>query len=357
MKRSSLALLFAAVSGGALIAACSSSVDDGGGGPLSRGGYYTNPSAGGGSSSGATSSSGSTGTSSGSSPSGSSSGAASGSSSGGSGSGGGIPVAPAPDAGPGSTSSPAHVYFDATVFPDLAVCQACHSSGVDGAPKMMVAPADNAYSELDALGLIQSNSLLLTKGSHDTGKAPALTTQQQSDITTWLGMEAQERAGTAAPTNVLAQVAKCVSQADFNAIQWSNLVTQPRTTENPNKCTGCNQARCVSCHEGGEYGFDMAEGSTLYPAGTTFKTTFEGPNSSSYITKYFGLNGTAPVASNAILLKMQAVAAGPAYSHPMFTMSTTMQTALNTFVNNAITNYTNNTCTGLGASDAGLGGD
>jgi hypothetical protein len=353
MNRASLALHFVSVSGGALIAACSASVDTGSG-TLTRGGYYSGPSAGGGSSGGGASTGGNTGSSGGPATSGSSSGGANGN---GSSSGGGIPVAPAPDAGPGSTSSPAHVYFDATVFPDLAPCQACHSSGVDGAPKMMVAPADNAYSELDALGLIQTNSLLLTKGSHDTGKAPALTTQQQTEITTWLGMEAQERAGSAAPTNVLTQVANCVSLAEWNAIPWTQLVTQPRPTENPNKCTGCNQARCVSCHQGGEYGFFMAEGSALSPAGTTFKTTFEGPESSNYITKYFGLNGTAPVASNAIMLKQQAVAAGPAYSHPMFVMSSAMQTALNTFVNDGITNYTNNTCTGPGSGDAGLGGD
>jgi hypothetical protein len=57
------------------------------------------------------------------------------------------------------------------------------------------------------------------------------------------------------------------------------------------------------------------------------------------------------------MTKQTAVAAGPAYSHPMFTMSQTMTDALNTFVNNAITAYNNKTCAGASASDAGLGGD
>ncbi len=72
----------------------------------------------------------------------------------------------------------------------------------------------------------------------------------------------------------------------------------------------------------------MSEGSNIEPAGTTFQQTFQGPSSMTYIIQYFGLNGTTPVASNAIKLKETAVASGPAYSHPMFTLTTTMQTAL-----------------------------
>jgi hypothetical protein len=254
-------------------------------------------------------------------------------------------VAPPPDAGPGSVTSAAHEFFDATVYPELTVCQACHSSGVNGAPTMMTAPADTTYSSLDALGLIQQNSLLLTKGSHDNGAAPALTSQQSTDITTWLGMEAKERAGSAAPTNVLAEVAKCASQTEWNAIGWGNLRTTPRSDENANKCTGCNKDVCAACHDGGEQGFFMSEGSNIEPAGTTFQQTFQGPSSMTYIIQYFGLNGTTPVASNAIKLKETAVASGPAYSHPMFTLTTTMQTALDKFVADTITNYNNKTCT------------
>jgi cytochrome c553 len=279
------------------------------------------------------------------------------SSSGGSSSGGVLPVAAPPDAGPGSTASAAHEYFDSTVYPQLSVCQACHGTAATttGAPQMMTAPADTAYSDLDALGLIVTNSLLLTKGSHDNGAAPALTSTQSSDITTWLGMEAQERAGTAAPTNVLAEVAQCVSQSDWNNIDWGKLLTQPRTDENANKCSGCNYALCASCHDGGEQGFFMAEGSNIEPPGTTFQQTFQGPQAMTYIIQYFGLNGTTPVASNAIMLKQQAVATGPAYSHPMFVMPSDMQTALNTFVTNTITNYNNHTCTGT--ADGGAGED
>jgi hypothetical protein len=351
MKAPSVGKLIGCAAVAAAIAACGSTDDSGA--LLGRSNYGAGGS-GSGMSSGstATSSSGSASTSS----SGSSSGtSASTSSSGTTGSSSGVTTAPPPATGPGSTSSQAHQFFDATVYPELtSTCATCHASGANGAPAMMVAPADNTYSSLDALGLIQTNSLLLTKGSHDNGSAPTLTTQETTDITTWLGMEATERSGTAAPTNILAEVAACASATEWNAIGWGNLKTQPRTDENASKCSGCNKALCASCHDGGEQGFFMAEGSDIEPPGTTFQQTFQGPDLATYVIQYFGLNGTTPVASDAIMLKMNAVATGPAYSHPMFVMSSQMQTNLSTFVTDTITNYTNKTCP---AADAGTSED
>jgi hypothetical protein len=340
----SLGLLIASSLAGALIGACTAGPDAGGltGSRYANGGYASGPSGG------------ATTTSPGDQPTSDGGAAATGTGDTTPTTGDTPAVAPPPDAGPGSVESAAHLFFNGTVYPELAVCQACHSTAADGAPKMMDSPADTTYSELDARGLIQSSSLLLTKGSHDSGKAPTLTPQMQTDITQWLSMEAQERQGQAAPTNILAAIAGCVDETEWNAIKWGTLLTQARSTENPNKCTDCNKAQCVSCHESGEMGFYMAEGSPLEPAGTTFKQTFQGSKSSTYIIKYFGLNGATPVPSDAILTKMQAVAAGPAYSHPMFVMSQTMQDALNTFVNDAITRYTSGACgSDAGAPDAG----
>jgi cytochrome c553 len=347
MYRTSLVLLIASA-GAALIGACSSGDDSGG--LLGRASYGSSSGPTSGTSSGSSSGGGTTSSSSGGTTTSSSSGSTTTPP-------GAVATQPPPDAGPGSTTSQAHVYFDSTVYPELvSTCAPCHASGANGAPTMMAPPADTTYSELDALGLIVPSSLLLSKGSHDNGSAPALTSQEQTDITTWLGMEAQEASGTSAPPNVLAQVAACASQTEWNAIGWGKLRTTPRTDENADKCSGCNNAMCASCHDGGEQGFFMAEGSDIEPAGTTFSQTFSGPSMMTYIIQYFGLNGTTPVASNGIMLKQQAVATGPAYSHPMFTMSANMQTALNKFVNDAITSYTSGTCGGDGGAagaDAG----
>jgi cytochrome c553 len=243
------------------------------------------------------------------------------------------------------------------VYPLLAVCQACHSTGTDGAPKMMDSPADTTYSELDALGLIVTNSLILSHGSHDTGKAPALTGAQSSAVTQWLSLEAAERVGTAAPANLMVEVGACASKADWDAIGWTNLRTKPRPDENPNKCTACDNQVCASCHDGGDQGFFMAEGSAFDANDTSFVQTFQanGPSMMTYINKFFGLNGATPVASNAIANKAAAVALGPAYSHPLFVIPATVQTGLDKFVTDAITAYTNHTCTG--PMDGGTTGD
>ena len=148
------------------------------------------------------------------------------------------------------------------------------------------------------------------------------------------------------------QVAQCASQTDWDAIGWEKLTTQPRTDENPNKCSGCAYALCASCHAGGEQGFFMDMGTSFDPDGSVaFQQSFQGPSTAEYVIQYFGLNGTTPVASNAIMAKQQAVAAGPAYSHPMFVVPQAMQTALSAFVTDAITSYTNHTC--ASGADAG----
>jgi hypothetical protein len=211
---------------------------------------------------------------------------------------------------------------------------------------MMDAPADKTYSELDALGLIVSNSQILSQGSHDTGKAPALTAAQQTAITQWLALEAQESAGTAAPANVMVEIGACASKSDWDKIGWTNLRTQPRKDENPDKCTACDNSLCASCHSGGDQGFFMAEGSAFDTGDVSFVQTFQanGPDMMTYINKFFGLNGTSPVASDALANKAAAVALGPAYSHPMFVIPTSVQTGLTTFVNDALTAYANHTC-------------
>jgi hypothetical protein len=247
---------------------------------------------------------------------------------------------PPPAAGPGSTGSAAHAYFVSTVLPALSVCSACHVSGVDGAPKMLDANADIAYQNLDARGLIVSNSMLLSKGVHDATKAPALIASQQQVLTQWLSLEAGERQGKAAPVNVLAAVAQCMDQTKFEAIGLQNLRTIRRTNENANNCTGCDNAPCKTCHGDTATGFYMTLGSNID------KATFAMSQKQPYITKYFGLNGVEPVASNGIQTKADAVAKGLPYSHPMFTLTGTTKTNLDAFVADTIAKYKAGTCGG-----------
>ena len=262
---------------------------------------------------------------------------------GGNSSGNGNGSNPPPAAGPGSTTSTAHQYFVANVYPSLeSTCGGCHNGGADGAPKFMVANDANAtYSNLDARANViveAASSQLLKQGSHDSGKAPALTADQTTKINTWLADEATERVGKAAPVNVLSKIGSCLDQTKFDAIGFDKLATTKRNGENANNCEGCNNAPCRTCHTGGDGGFYMAAGSGLD------KTTFAKSQTTPFIAKYLGLNGTTPVASNAIMTKSQATQTGAPYSHPMFTLSPAMQTSLDAFVNDAITKYQNKQC-------------
>ena len=248
-----------------------------------------------------------------------------------------------PSAAPGSSGSAAHQYFVANVYPSIeGTCGGCHNNGTDGSPKFLVASdADTSYKNLDARGDIivdPAQSLLIHQGSHDGSKAPALTSAQVTTITDWLTQEMQERAGQAAPVNVLSKIGSCLDQTKFNAIGFQNLRTTKRTTENANNCTGCDNAPCRTCHTGGDGGFYMAMGSSLDT------TTFTETQTPQYVVKYIGLNGTAPVASDAIKTKSAATQTGAPYTHPMFTIPATMQTALDEFVSDAVTKYTNKQC-------------
>jgi cytochrome c5 len=248
------------------------------------------------------------------------------------------PPEPPPATGPGSTASAAHKFFVASVFPAIQNCSACHATGANGAPKFLDANADTAYSSLDAIGLIQTNSRLLVKGVHSGGAAPALSDTQKPIVNQWLGMEAQERAGKAAPVNVLEKLAACMDKAQLTAIGLQTIRTQPRNGENTNRCTGCNNAVCSSCHGDTTTTFYEQFGSKLGD------NTFEMSQKQPYILKYFGLNGTEPVASNGILLKQTAVATAPPYSHPKFTMNATVKANLDKFVADTIAKYKAGTC-------------
>jgi hypothetical protein len=245
---------------------------------------------------------------------------------------------PIPTAGPGSASSPARTFFIDKVFPTLSVCVTCHATGNLGAPRFLAQDAPSAYQGIDAHGLIQDQSQLLKQGTHAGGSAPALDANQTDLITQWLALEATERVGQAAPVNILDKIGACLDQTLFDAVEFQKLRTTKRDNENANNCTGCDNAPCRTCHTAGDGNFYMAAGSTLD------QNTFSETQKAKFIIKYIGLNGTTPVASNAIKLKSDATLTDRPYSHPMFTIPDDMQQRLDTFVSTAITKYQNKQC-------------
>jgi hypothetical protein len=254
-------------------------------------------------------------------------------------SGGATPVDQPP---PGITSPSAKEYFAKTVFPELtSTCGSCHNPpGSAGAPAFWNADASIAYTSIEARGYITTASMLLRKGQH-TG--PALTAQEGTDVQTWLAMEAQVR-GTNTPDNILSKLGNCVDPTLFTAVALDKLRTIKRTNENPNTCTGCNQAPCESCHTSGEY----AMHANFSAIGTKTLIALQGnavsPEGIYIISKYVSTNGTTLVASTALKDKATATSTGVAYSHPMFTVTPAMETAIEAFAQDIITKYNAKTC-------------
>ena len=244
---------------------------------------------------------------------------------------------------PGVTSPTAKQFFDATVYPSLmGTCGGCHASpGSAGAPAYLdKTSADNSYATVEARGYISSTSMLLKKGAHE---GPALTSAQQMIVEQWITLEEQVR-GTNTPDNILSKLGNCVDPTLFASIGLKNLKTTPRTNENPNRCTGCDNAICQSCHEQGEYAMHSNFGDLGMDTIQALQTNGTSPEGIYLIEKYVTTNGTQLIPSTAIADKGIVTQTGTAYSHPMFTVPPTMVTAIAAFSNDIITKYNAKTC-------------
>jgi mono/diheme cytochrome c family protein len=245
---------------------------------------------------------------------------------------------------PGVSDNSAKAYFVANVYPLLmTTCGSCHvAPGSDGAPPWLSsASASDAYTMIEGRGYIDlSTSLLLKKGAHE---GPALTTAESTAISQWLTLEQQVR-GNATPINLLAKLGDCLDPTLFTAIGLDKIQTTPRKTENTDRCTGCNKAYCQNCHEQGEYDMVSNDGKLGVSTIKQLQANATGSDGSYLIEKYITTNGTTLVPATAITEKSTVTQTGPAYSHPMFVVSTDMTAAITAFAQDAITKYNAKTC-------------
>ena len=228
------------------------------------------------------------------------------------------------------------------MFPALTTtCGSCHAPpGSAGAPTFWNSDAATAYTSVEARGYITSASMLLRKGQH-TG--PALSGQESADVTQWLTLEQQVR-GTQTPVDLLSKLGNCVDATKFQAILLNQLKTIKRTNENANNCTGCNQAPCQTCHTTGEYAMHANFSQIGTPTLKAMQANATSPEGIYIISKYVTTNGTLLVPSTALKDKATATATGVPYSHPMFTVTPAMETAIEAFATDIITKYNAKTC-------------
>ncbi len=244
---------------------------------------------------------------------------------------------------PGVTDNKAKTFFVQTVYPSLmGTCGGCHSPpGSAGAPTFLSkTSASDAYTSVEARGYIVPSSMLVRKGSH---QGPALTNQQNADVTNWLLLESQVR-GAQTPVNLLAKLGNCLDQTKFKAILLQDLRTIKRKDENANNCTGCDQAPCQTCHQQGEYAMHSNFGKLGMATFPALQANATSPEGIYIASKYITTNGTTLVPSTALKDKATVTATGAKYSHPMFQISTTMDAAITAFAQDAITKYNAKQC-------------
>lgn len=253
--------------------------------------------------------------------------------------------------GPLPTNITAKAYFTSNVMQALGACGGCHNTG-PGPSWLVPSDAEKSYTLMFGRGYITRDSIILKKGTHGGGSAPALSTAQNKTVAMWIELEMKER-GDKAPPSVLAKMGDCMDRAKFDAIGWEKIETMTRTKnnnpngeeENANECTGCKPTTCAVCHSAdAATGFVMAEGSPIFDKDYTFNESKK--ISPSYLQKYFGLDTNGdPKASQGIRMKSDnTYYQAKAYQHPMFRLTADQEQAIDDFVADAIAKYKAGKC-------------
>lgn len=254
------------------------------------------------------------------------------------------------------TNSPAgKEFYKTSVHPFLASgCGACHGAAGPGPAWLTAADAEKSYAQLFQVGYVIRQSRIVLKPAHGGSTTNVLSAAQIGTYNQWVEMELKD-GGAKAPPNVLEKLGACFDRQKFDAMQMNQWRTTRRTAnnnannvtpwnENANNCTGCDNAPCSTCHSADPAtNFSNAVGNPLLPADTTFENTKL--TSPAYITKYFGVSPDGkPIASDGLKKKSDSTKKDKAYTHPMYQLTATQQTALDAFVNDVITKYNAGTC-------------
>jgi hypothetical protein len=247
--------------------------------------------------------------------------------------------------GPVATNSPAgKEFYKKNVHPTLAQkCGSCHGSAGPGPAWLTAADSEKSYAQLFQVGYVVKESRIVQKAAHGGSTTNVLATAEAKTYEEWVAMELKD-GGKEAPPKVLEKLGSCFDRQKFDAMQMGQWRTTPRRNENPNNCTGCRLDPCSTCHSADPAtNYKNAVGSPLLPADSTFEESkLTNP---AYITKYFGVSPDGkPIASDAIKKKSEATQKDKPYSHPMFTLKSEHQAALDAFVSDVITKFNAGSC-------------
>jgi hypothetical protein len=247
-----------------------------------------------------------------------------------------------------------------------ATCTWCHAAesteGLAEAPRWLSYEAEQAYTDIEAYGLIAhpDNSLILLQGEH---QGPALQPNQVKTVKEWLTMEVEERglpdpedptdpstsSGNNPPglsaTEALDQFAACMSETDFQESMFYLLAYNQTAGMGP----------CLGCHTGGWGGALLDDDQTLM---------YDMNKQRPYVLKL----ATAEVVdgafsdivqSNRFRLKGTEICnyPDPSLCHPKYTLNPQVDAAVTDYFNRTYDRWKNGLCDGMGGGgEGGAGG-
>jgi len=246
-------------------------------------------------------------------------------------------------------SSKGKQQFASTIAPWVeSQCGGCHAPGGIGTPTW-VRPGDPGatYDLIYLNGYATATSRIVTKGIHAGGSAPELSAANKTAWAEWIAVETADGAATS-QQSVLEKIGTCFDKSKFDAIGFGNLRTIRRTrdnnpnqqSENADTCTGCDNVPCRTCHAADDAtGFIMAIGNPVFDESYTFEQSKR--LSPPFIRQYVATTPTGePVFNPALQAKSShTINVARAYSHPMYSLSSTMQAAIKAFVEDAIAKH------------------
>ncbi len=132
---------------------------------------------------------------------------------------------------------------------------------------------------------------------------------------------------------------RCLELTDWQQVENEirNLRTIRRPAENRNTCTGCENTPCKNCHSGDDQNFFTRS----LTSQSDLQMVMQNP---SFIRQFLVADGQEYRPSNLLAQKAQAVAKGPAYSHPMFKPSSSTYLAFDAFSKKMLVHLKSGNC-------------
>jgi hypothetical protein len=257
----------------------------------------------------------------------------------------------------GGGGEPRDFFLNKVNGPINETCNKCHLNGESGAPVFLGASGDATYTAIETFpGLISAPNVspIIQKGIHS---GPALTQIQTDLVTQWLSLEIKTRklgSDPGVPKNLRAAFKAFGACMDYARWKELKLHTIPATN------TEGNQGQCRSCHNYGAASMWLS-GGTDNPADEPYNAlTFQRMSEFPYIQRLVVGRVTTEGSFETIESARRMVDKGTeaqqlqANSHPRYSLSTDLVTALNTYVLETVSNMNAARCTGVNVPDAGL---